>query len=568
MGIFDDKNAGSEAGKALYSDAIALTLYAYTPTGQPLPATGWAPIGATALGYQGNVGAQGTFFGEKDGFTSAEAEVLGKYDAAGKLVGIGVAFRGTGGLGFSDTFGDMKNNLLAAVGPVDYAKNYAKNAFDTLLKDVAAFAIAHGLSAKDVLISGHSLGGLGVNSVAELSAGNWGGFFKDANYVAFASPTQSATGNNVLNIGYENDPVFRALDGTTFSSGSLGKHDGHQASATNNIVNFNENYASTAQNLVPFSIVNPMSWSAHGSVGYADGLNRVIGSSFYDLTSKDSTLIVSNLEVSSRSKTWVEDLGRSGEPHTGSTFIIGTDSNDFLKGGAGNDFIEGRDGNDRFRDDGGYNILLGGKGSNTFELQKPLQNFSFANDGDGTLYVRDAYGGISLTRDIGAIVSKESSGWWGLTSKEITYTVSANGLLNGSELTHYNHSLNGDTYGNSLAATVEGDWLFGNAGNDLLRSDKSHVTFVGGAGNDVMHSTGGGNNTFLFSGAFGFDAINGYQGSDKLVFMGVQGAGQGYDYKQHATQSGHDTLLKVGDFAVTLVGVGLDNLSASSFTFA
>ncbi|WP_158225662.1 hypothetical protein [Pseudomonas sp. QTF5] len=29
MGLFDYKNAGSEAGKALYSDAIALTLYAY-----------------------------------------------------------------------------------------------------------------------------------------------------------------------------------------------------------------------------------------------------------------------------------------------------------------------------------------------------------------------------------------------------------------------------------------------------------------------------------------------------------------------------------------------------------
>ncbi|MGW8466623.1 polyurethane esterase [Pseudomonas sp. CLCA07] len=562
MGLFDYKQAD---GKALYSDAIALTLYAYTPTGQPLPATAWAPIQATALGYQGKVGTQGTFYGEKDGFTSAEAEVLGKYDAAGKLIGIGIAFRGTGGLGYGDTFGDMKNNLLAAIGPVDYAKNYTKNAFDTLLKDVAAFAIAHGITAKDVLVSGHSLGGLGVNSLAELSGNNWGGFFKDANYVAFASPTQSATGNNVLNIGYENDPVFRVLDGTTFSSGSLGKHDGHQESATNNIVNFNDQYASTAQNLVPFSILNPLNWSAHGSLGYADGLNRVIDSSFYDLTSKDSTLIVSNLTESARGKTWVEDLGRSGEPHTGSTFIIGTDSNDLLKGGAGNDFIEGRDGNDRFRDDGGYNILLGGKGSNTLELQKPLQNFSVANDGDGTLYVRDAYGGISMTRDIGALVGKESGSWW--STQDVTYNVTANGLLNGTELTHYNHSLNGDAYGNSLAASVDGDWLFGNAGDDLLRSDKSHVTFVGGTGNDTMHTVGG-QNTFLFSGAFGFDAINGYQGSDKLVFMGVQGAGQGYDYKQHASQSGHDTVLKVGDFAVTLVGVGLDSLSASGITFA
>ncbi|KPU53948.1 lipase [Pseudomonas fluorescens] len=566
MGLFDYKNAGSETGKALYSDAIALALYAYTPTGQPLPATAWAPIGAAALGYQGKVGAQGTFYGEKDGFTSAEAEILGKYDGAGNLIGLGIAFRGTGGLGYSDTFGDMKNNLLAAVGPVDYASNYAKNAFDSLLKSVAAFAIAHGLSARDVVVSGHSLGGLGVNSLAELSGNNWGGFFKDANYIAFASPTQSATGNNVLNIGYENDPVFRVLDGTTFSSGSLGKHDGHQDSATNNVVNFNDQYASTAQNLVPFSILNPLNWSAHGSPGYADGLNRVIDSAFYDLTGKDSTLIVSNLSLSSRGATWVEDLGRSGEPHTGSTFIIGTDSADWLKGGAGNDFIEGRDGNDRFRDDGGFNILLGGKGNNTFELLKPLQNFSFANDGDGTLFVRDAYGGISMTRDIGALVSQESGSWW--STRDITWTVTGNGLLNGNELTRYSHSLNGDALGNTLLADVRGDWLFGNGGDDVLCSDKGHVTFVGGNGNDVMHSTGDGSNTFLFSGAFGFDAINGYQGSDTLVFMGVEGAGQGHDYRQHASQAGQDTVLKVGDFSVTLVGVVLDNLSTSGFVFA
>jgi len=562
MGLFDYKQAD---GKTLYSDAIALTLYAYSPTGQPLPATAWVPIQATALGYQGKVGAQGTFYGEKAGFTSAEAEVLGKYDAAGKLVGIGIAFRGTGGLGYGDTFGDMKNNLLAAIGPVDYAKNYTKNAFDTLLKDVAAFAIAHGITAKDVLVSGHSLGGQGVNSLAELSGDHWGGFFKDASYVAFASPTQSATGNNVLNIGYENDPVFRVLDGTTFSSASLGKHDGHQESATNNIVNFNDHYASTAQNLLPFSILNPLNWLAHGSQGYADGLNRVIDSRFYDLTSKDSTLIVSNLTESARGKTWVEDLGRSGEPHTGTTFIIGSDSNDLLKGGAGNDFLEGRDGNDRFRDDGGYNILLGGKGSNTFELQKSLQSFSVANDGDGTLYVRDAYGGISMSRDIGALVGKESASWWG--TQDINYTVTAKGLLNGTELNPYNHSLNGDAYGNTLAASMDGDWLFGNTGDDLLRSDNSHVTFVGGTGNDVMHAMGD-QNTFLFSGAFGFDAINGYQGSDKLVFMGIHGAGQGYDYTLHARQSGHDTVIEVGDFAVTLVGVGLDSLSGSGIVIA
>lgn len=566
MGIFAYKQFSDQEAKAQYSAAMTLALYAYAPDGQPQPG-GWLAIGAEALGYTGRVGPQGTFFGEKDGFTSAEAEVLGQYDALGELVSIGIAFRGTGGLGFSDTLGDLQNNLLAAFGPHDYAQNYSKNAFEQLLQDVATYAQAQGLSAKDVLVSGHSLGGLAVNSLAALSGEHWGGFYQQANYVAFASPTQSPAAPQVLNIGFENDPVFRVLDGTVFSSTSLGSHDQPQPSATNNIVNFNDHYASSLQNLLPQSILNPLSWLAHGSDGYADALNRVIESSFYELTHKDSTLIISNLSPSNRGDTWVEDLNRNAEQHTGSTFIIGSDGNDLLKGGAGNDFLEGRDGDDRFRDDGGYNIILGGKGHNVFELRQPLDQFTVVNDGDGTLYVRDAYGGISLTRDIGALVSKEPGFAWGLFKKDVSHSVTDAGLLAGNQLTAYNHSLNGDAYGNSLAASFEGDWLFGHGGDDVLRSEHSQVTFVGGAGNDVLYASGG-SNTFLFSGAFGFDTVHGYQGSDKLVFLGVEGAGQGYDFSQHLAQSGQDTVLSVGDYSVTLVGVAADSLSGAGIVFA
>lgn len=566
MGIFAYKQFSEQEAKAQYSAAMTLALYAYAPDGQPQPG-GWLAIGAQALGYQGRVGPQGTFFGEQAGFTGAEAEVLGQYDANGQLTSIGIAFRGTGGLGFSDTLGDIKNNLLAAIGPVDYAQNYTQNAFNQLLQDVATFAQAQGLSAKDVLVSGHSLGGLAVNSLAALSGEHWGGFYQQANYVAFASPTQSPATPQVLNIGFENDPVFRVLDGTRFSTTSLGSHDQPQPSATNNIVNFNDHYASTLENLLPQSILNPQSWQAHGSAGYADALNRVIDSSFYGLTSRDSTLVISNLSSSNRGNTWVEDLNRNAEAHTGSTFIIGSDGNDLLKGGRGNDFLEGRDGDDRFRDDGGYNVMLGGKGHNVLELRQPLDHFTLANDGDGTLYVRDAYGGISLTRDIGALVSKEPGFAWGLFSKEVSHAVTAGGLLAGDQLTPYNHSLNGDAYGNSLVASGEGDWLFGLGGDDLLRSEHGQVTFVGGAGNDELYASGGGN-TFLFNGAFGFDTLHGYQGSDRLVFLGVEGAGQGYDYSQHLTQSGQDTVLSVGDYCVTLVGVAPDSLVGAGLVFA
>lgn len=107
----------------------------------------------------------------------------------------------------------------------------------------------------------------------------------------------------------------------------------------------------------------------------------------------------------------------------------------------------------------------------------------------------------------------------------------------------------------------------GQDGNDMLVGGAGNDTFVGGSGNDVMLS-GGGNDTFLFNGSFGQDRISGYDAGDKLVFLGVQGAGAGYDYSQHMSQVGSDTLLKVGDSSVTLVGVGLAQLGGEGIVFA
>lgn len=465
-----------------------------------------------------------------------------------------------------DSIGDVINDLLAAFGPRDYAKNYAGEAFGKLLADVAAFAQANGLTGKDILVSGHSLGGLAVNSLADLSGDHWSGFYQDASYVAYASPTQSA-GDKVLNIGYENDPVFRALDGSSFNLASLGVHDTAQESATNNIVSFNDHYASAAWNLLPFSILNVPTWLSHLPTGYGDGMTRILESKFYDLTSKDSTIIVANLSDPARATTWVQDLNRNAETHKGSTFIIGTDSNDLIQGGQGNDYLEGRAGNDTFRDAGGYNILLGGQGHNTLDLQQSVKNFSFANDGAGTLYVRDANGGISITRDIGAITSKEPGFLWGLFKDDVTHSVTDKGLLAGSNLTQYAASVKGDAAANTLNAHAGGDWLFGLDGDDHLIGGQGNDVLVGGAGNDLLQA-GGGSNTLLFSGNFGQDRVLGYQSSDKLVFLGVAGVVANDDFRAHASTVGNDTLLTFGGDSVTLVGVSLDSLNGASITIA
>ncbi|WP_313001873.1 polyurethanase [Pseudomonas sp.] len=617
MGVYDYKNFGTADSMAMFSDAMAITLYSYhnldngfaagyqhNGFGLGLPGTlvtaliggtdsqgvipgipwnpdseklaleavqkaGWTPISAAQLGYDGKTDARGTFFGEKAGYTSAQVEVLGKYDAQGHLTELGIAFRGTSGpreILIGDSIGDVISDLLAAFGPADYAKNYVGEAFGNLLDDVVAFARSNGLSGNDVLVSGHSLGGLAVNSMADLSGDKWGGFFADSNYIAYASPTQSS-GDKVLNIGYENDPVFRALDGSTFSSASVGVHDAPHASTTDNIVSFNDHYASSAWNVLPFSILNIPTWISHLPTGYGDGMTRVLESKFYDLTSRDSTIIVANLSDPTRTNTWVQALNRNAETHKGSTFIIGSDGNDLIQGGSGNDYLEGRAGNDNFRDSGGYNVILGGQGSNTLDLQQTVKNFDFANDGAGNLYIRDANGGISITRDIGSIVTKEPGFLWGVFKDDVLHSVTATGLNVGGNLTAYESSVKGTAGADTLKAHADGDWLFGLEGNDHLLGGAGNDVFVGGAGNDLLES-GGGADTFLFSGAFGQDRVVGYTADDKLVFLGVQGVLPGDDLRAHASAVGHDTVLTFGADSVTLVGVALGSLSAAGVVIA
>ena len=615
MAVFDYKDVGSNVSAALFKDALAITLYSYhnldngfavgyqkNGMGTGLPATlvkavlggvdsqgvvpgipwnpdseklareavekaGWSPISAQQLGYAGKVDQRGTFFGEKPGYESAQVEILGKYNPDGQLTAIGIGFRGTSGPRESlitDSIGDAISDLLAAIGPADYAKNYTGNAFDVLLGKVAAFAAGQGLAGKDVLVSGHSLGGLAVNSLADLSGDHWSGFYRDARYIAFASPTQSETTANVLNIGYENDPVFRALNGSDFSLSSLGVHDAHQPSATNNIVSFNDHYASTAWNLMPFSIANVSTWVTHLPSGYESGMNRIVDSAFYDLTHKDSTIVVANLSNPARENNWVQDLNRNAEKHTGTTLIIGSEGNDLIQGGRGNDFLEGRDGNDSFRDSGGYNIILGGKGVNTLDLQQSLNRVDVVNDGQGTLYVRDNHGGITLARDISLLVSDEP-GWLGL-SKAVSHRVADDGLWAGNSRTDYTHSVNAGPGDSTLKAGDHGDWLLGQGGNDHLLGSAGNDVFIGGAGDDLLESVGG-SNTFVFSGHFGNDTLLGYQPADRLVFLGVEG-GHEADYRAHASVSGNDTVLSFGSDSVTLVGVGLASLVGSDIVIA
>ncbi|WP_273867949.1 polyurethanase [Serratia odorifera] len=614
MGIFDYRDLDRADAKALFSDAMAISTYAYhnidngfaagyqsTGFGLGLPLTlvtaligstgsqgglpgipwnpdseqaaldavnnaGWSVVSAEQLAYDGKTDVRGTYYGEAKGYETAQAEVLAKYDAAGKLSAIGIAFRGTSGPReslVSDTIGDLINDLLAGFGPDGYAESYTQHAFGRLLSDVAEFAQANGLNGADIVVSGHSLGGLAVNSMAALSDSQWGGFYSQANYLAFASPSQFTADNRVANIGYENDPVFRALNGSDLTAASLGVHDTAKPSATNNIVNFNDHYASDAWNMLPFSILNVPTWLSHLPFAYQDGLLRVLNSEFYPLTQQDSTVIVSNLSNVTRDNTWVQDVNRNAQPHSGPTFIIGSDGNDLIKGGRGNDFLEGRAGDDTFRDDGGFNLILAGEGKNTLDLQRSLQTQDIAYDGE-TLYLRDGSGeNLTLAQGIGTLSTQESLPWWPL-SKQTDYQVSDDGLHAENDLKAYAVTERGDAADNTLTAQFANGWLFGMAGNDKLVGSSGDDTLVGGTGDDELHGNGG-NNTFLFSGSFGHDTLYDLQSNDRLVFIGSGASG---DYRNSLSEVDDNLVLTLGDNSVTLVGITAQTLSGDQLVLA
>ena len=186
------------------------------------------------------------------------------------------------------------------------------------------------------------------------------------------------------------------------------------------------------------------------------------------------------------------------------------------------------------------------------------------NDGQGTLYVRDAHGGITIARDIGLLVAQET-GWLG-SSKAVTHRVADDGLWSGNARIDYAAAVKAGPGDSTLKAGEHGSWLLGQGGNDHLIGSRGNDVFIGGAGDDLLESAGG-KNTFVFSGHFGNDTLLGYQATDTLLFLGVEGGSNG-DYRVHASASGHDTVLSFGQDSVTLVGVGLASLAGNDIVIA
>ncbi|QHM77734.1 Lipase [Mixta theicola] len=584
MAIFDYQNKNDIA---LINDALTLNAYSTELAGftldtsfqQRAAESGWKVLSAQDLSYSGSFDQHNIFNGETLFYWSAQVNVFGKYNDAGDLVSIGVCYWGTGDVkGVPgeqlNTMTDSLHDILIALES-EFSETYVSNAFGNLLSCVARLATENGLSGKDVIFSGMSLGGMAVNSTAMASANNaWDGFYEDSSYIAISSPVQNTYDDKVLNIGCENDPVYRALEGTSINfPGTFFEHDKPLDTCVNNLVIFNDYYGSEDFTILSIAGQTWGAWAGHDAVNYIEGLQSILNSLTYQITNRDSTVIVSRMSDEMREKTWVTDLNRFAEPHEGPTFIFGSDKADLIAGGKGMDYLEGFAGDDSFRDAGGFNLIDGGAGYDLFDLQGEISKTSIAQLADGILAIKGADGGITLLHDVEAI--KET--YWFLWDNYLTYEVTNEGLTLDGKL-----SL---TYANTVHASTERSgeifapenggfyvdqtsWLVGSAQDTVMHGSHSSDVFICQQGDDIIYTNGGDDIILLTGNDIGNKTVYGFGQDDKLAFMvNAQTTANG-NYLDYLSQCEDGVQFTCDAGSVTLVGVTLDQLHESQFVLA
>jgi Ca2+-binding RTX toxin-like protein len=573
---FDEKSLMRDVNVMLsYIDGI----FDGNETGYPQRAeqTGWTVLSGEDIGFDGLSGAYNEFYGEVLALLTSQVNIFGKYDNSGNLTSLGVYFWGTGGAADDQDLllhiiGDGLVDIGVALGDSGISNDYIPTAFDSLLTRLAEFAQENGLTGRDVLISGHSMGGMGVNSMASASSlGAWNGFYEDSAYVATASPTQNQLDDKVLNVGLENDPVYRVLEGDDITADTLVVHDKPLDTCVNNLVAFNDYY--TGNHF--YSLLNINGWvNGHDIAWYTSAIDTLMKSNFYNFIDINSTVITAQLSDEMRETTWVEDLNYNALPHEGPTFILGTEQADLIAGGSGIDYLEGFAGNDTFRDAGGFNIVAGGNGYDLFDLQSEISKTSVAQMSDGLVFIKGADGGVTMLQNVEAI--KETYWSW-FAWHDITYEVTSNGLeVDGNVALAYADSVHADVYGASEIFAPENggfytnhtSWLFSYQGDTIMHGSSSSDVFVSGQGNDVLYSNGG-DDIFMFAGDhFGSNVIYGFDQNDKITIMANEQITANDNYLDYLTECDDGLLFTCGDSSVSLVGLSVDQLHENQFVLA
>jgi Ca2+-binding RTX toxin-like protein len=205
--------------------------------------------------------------------------------------------------------------------------------YDPLLNGL----IANAPSGASFAFTGASLGGGATNLMADIAGSAFGGRFAVATFVGIASPVIK-TAAGILNIGFENDPVYKGINGYADFPSSL-----------DNLVLAADKYM--AGN---YDGQHPIDAYAHSAFFGFEALGRIAQSVFYESMTPDSVLI---FDVNAG---LVQDV-TPGRENTGA-FYLGENGADSITGRNGNDFLEGFGGNDTLNGGSGADAIDGGAG--------------------------------------------------------------------------------------------------------------------------------------------------------------------------------------------------------------
>lgn len=581
-------DVGSVAAKLFSNPAISGT----TDARGGIP-EGWREVPPQEMGYSADQIGYNSFI-------KVNSPVLGDVDGA-------VQFKV-----FQSEDGRLAISWAGTNHPVDiidFSKLNSGEAgplMDKALTVLANYARSQGIDASDVIVTGYSLGGAYTTIMAQNQATLAGGFFSKAAYISHDGPIVTDGIDNLFHFGFENDIVYRAAGNfatiqEALKAGGplLEGSDFNFLSSADNVIIYDGAFNNPLFPFGPFSLLNfAGGWYGHISGMLTDAIQRIGNSAFYDLTNRDSAVIVSSLGADLRPLTWVEDRSTSASSdHFGrSAFLIGTLMDDQLRDGRANDFLDGMAGNDVIRVSSGYDLAEGGAGVDTLRLRGDAADWHVFQLQDGSLAFHSTTGdGLKIVSGF-EVIQFEGLSLGNVSNVNHAYTIGNDGLrYDGSwfaRLFHADVAFSTAVQGTDANDTLSGQTVFGLAGNDTLTGTDGDDLLAGGFGRDVLR--GGAGNDQLYGGAHndvliagdGNDRLNGGHGTDVFIFresdsghkviedfgqamgetdiLAIEGFNSLEALRAAATQHGDTLRIEAGNLVIDLLGTTIDDLTVSN----
>ncbi len=323
------------------------------------PPEGWRELTPEEIGLsQSRLDPVGFYYGAGNPALvfGAQGLVFGEFDDAGNLIGLAASFSGMNSPG--DVLFD-----IAQMG-----KHNLDNKFDYLFEAVMNTAAANGLTGEDVIVTGYSMGAGITSNAAQSKDDKFGGFFSDADFIAFSNVVPYET-EGLIHIGFENDAAMYASGGPDNNNFErvltmlYGEGDYAPSNGTHHLVLYDWPFAFYGANLTD-GFFNPATLGGTHLINtFTRPFDTIMGSEFYAMMELDSVIVVSVLDEFTATYAWVHDRKTAETDHVGEqAFLLGTRHDDKIADAFGDDFMEGYAGNDTFHVTRGNDVVRGGEG--------------------------------------------------------------------------------------------------------------------------------------------------------------------------------------------------------------